>query len=408
MKTSILAPKALSITFAAFGLLALGAGCQEAKDATTIDPLTPASDLLIVGIDEKVTWNDEGVVFSEGGQDHVVIYDISDRLDPQLVVDLNLENSIFGPPVNLAISPNQSVALVANSTVHVPTEEGGWTFEPNTQLHVLDLGVSPPALVETIDVGRQPSGLTFVGDGELALVANRNSQTLSVLSVNGTTVRETAAIDAGGEQVAAVAVTPDGTLAVAAKFQEQGKLALFYIDQGNVTYRGNATDIEVGAYPYNVAITPDGQLALSADNGNNGASDGNVNTVSVVDLTVDPPARVAQLEVGDGPEGLAISPDGKFAVVALIDGSNAPADAPFKKDVGSVVALSIEGKNVTVLGEPIAVGALPEGVVFSADSRFVYVGNYLSKTISILQFVDGRLVDTGAVLETPGQPGSMR
>jgi hypothetical protein len=36
-------------------------------------------------------------------------------------------------------------------------------------------------------------------------------------------------------------------------------------------------------------VTPNGKLALTADNGNSGASDGNVDTVSVFDLTQNPP-----------------------------------------------------------------------------------------------------------------------
>ena len=367
-----------------------------------------AREWMIVGLDQKVTWGDSGVVFSEGGSDRVVIYDLARREEPQVVFDEQLSNSVFGPPVNLSLSPDSTLALVADSTVHVADGDGGWAFEPATGMHVLDMDTQPPSLIETLEVGRQPSGLSFNPSGDLALVANRNAQTLSVLEVSGKSVSVTGSVEAGGEQLASVVFTPDGTLAVATKFQEAGKVAFFDVAGTSITYRGVEADLEVGAWPYNVAITPNGRLALTADNGANGASDGTVNTVSVIDLDAEPPVVLTQVDVGDGPEGLAISPLGDLAVVALIDGSNAQADATFRKDVGSVVALSIEGTDVTVVGDPIAVGALPEGVVFSPDGQYVYIGNYLSETISILEVVNGGLVDTGRTIQTTGQPASMR
>jgi hypothetical protein len=38
-------------------------------------------------------------------------------------------------------------------------------------------------------------------------------------------------------------------------------------------------------------------------------------------LEASPPARIAQIEVGDAPEGLAVSPDGTFAAVGLLNGT---------------------------------------------------------------------------------------
>ncbi len=344
---------------------------------------------------------------SEGGGDRVVLYDLSKGSAPDVVAELELSNSVFGPPVNLGIVPNGSLALVADSTVHVAGETGAWTWEPTDRLHVIDLQHQPPVLVETISVDMQPSGLSVRADGTLALVAHRKSQTIGVLKIDGQHVSKVGSVDVGGEQVASVAFTPDGRRAVATKFQPEGKLAFFDVEGTEVTYRGPEADVAVGAWPYNVAVTPDGRLALTADNGNNGASDGQINTVSVVDLAAEPPVRTQQVPVGDGPEGLAISPRGDLAVVALIDGSNAAAGAAFRKPAGSIVALAIADGQVSVVGDPIAVGALPEGVAFSADGRYVYVGNYLSRTISVFR-VDGQSLTPEGTIDTPGQPASMR
>ena len=79
----------------------------------------------------------------------------------------------------------------------------------------------------------------------------------------------------------------------------------------------------VGLWPYNVDVSPDGKIALTADNGNSGAADGNVDTVSVIDLEAAPPRVIDKVVVGDGPEGLAISPTGQMAVAMLLRGNNA-------------------------------------------------------------------------------------
>jgi DNA-binding beta-propeller fold protein YncE len=240
--------------------------------------------------------------------------------------------------------------------------------------------------------------------GDLALVANRARKSISVLAIDGKQVEHVGDVDMGA-QVAAVAITPDGKRALAVKFPEH-KVALLAIDGQTVTYDGK--DIPVGLWPYNVAITPDGALALTADNGAMGASDGNVDTVSVIDLEADPPRVIDKVVVGDAPEGLAISPTGEIAVAVLLNGSAGVAkDAWFANPSGKVAVLKIDGKKVTKTGE-VDVGGLPEGVVFSKDGSHLYVGNYTDKNVSILK-VDGTAVtNTGNTLELPGQPASMR
>ena len=75
-----------------------------------------AAPFLIVGNDEKLLWDDQGKpIVSPAGKDSVVILDVADPESPKIVVNLPLKNSIVGPPVNLAIDPTNSIALVADS-----------------------------------------------------------------------------------------------------------------------------------------------------------------------------------------------------------------------------------------------------------------------------------------------------
>ena len=95
---------------------------------------------MIVGNDEKQSWTDAGqVVLGAPGRDSVSIVDIgTDPLAPRILASLPLANTIAGPPVNLAITPDQRLALVANSLDVV--EEGGVRKQvPSNKLWVIDL-----------------------------------------------------------------------------------------------------------------------------------------------------------------------------------------------------------------------------------------------------------------------------
>jgi DNA-binding beta-propeller fold protein YncE len=360
---------------------------------------------MIVGNDQKVTWDDAGqTVFSAPGEDAISIVDIgTDPGNPKIIANLELMNSIFGPPTNLAITPDEKLAIATNPMSWVQ-EGDAWKPAPDNKLYVIDLEADTPELIDTVEVGQQPSGLAINQAGDLALIANRAGNSISVVSIDGKEVTHIGEVDMGG-QVAAVAITPDGKRALAAKFPEH-KVALLAIDGQTVTYEGQ--DIPVGLWPYNLAITPDGKLALTADNGNSGSSDGHVDTVSVIDLEAEPPRVIDKVVVGDAPEGFAISPTGEIAVAVLLNGSAAiPKDAWFANPNGKIVVLAIDGKQVTRAGE-VDVGGLPEGVVFSKDGSHLYVGNYVDSNVSILE-VDGTTVtNTGNTLQLPGQPGSMR
>src|SRR5437773_677829 len=156
---------------------------------------------------------------------------------------------------------------------------------PDNKLYVIDLTTNPPALIDTVAVGKQPSGMSINRAGNLALIANRADNSISVLRIAGkkVTLIDTVTI---GEQVAHVVFAPDGKRAVAGKFPGH-KLALLEVNGEKVVY--TKQDIPVGLWPYNFDIAPDGKLALSADNGAAGRSDGNADTVTVIDLESNPP-----------------------------------------------------------------------------------------------------------------------
>src|SRR6266436_6835471 len=277
--------------------------------------------------------------------DSVLIVDLADPLAPKIVANLALKNSVIGPQVNLDIDPTGSIALVADS-VDVIKDGDSLKQVPDNKIYVIDLKANPARVIDTISAAKQPSGLSISPSGNLALVANRADKSITVLSIKGIDVKVIDTV-AMGDEVSHVVFTPDGKRALATKFSAH-KVSLLDINGEKVTY--NKLDLPTGLWPYNVAATPDGRIALTADNGNSGASDGSVDTVSVVDLEAKPPRVIDRVVVGDGPEGLAISPKGDVAVAVILAGSD-NKNAYFHHRNGHLAVLRIDGKKVTMVKE---------------------------------------------------------
>jgi DNA-binding beta-propeller fold protein YncE len=364
--------------------------------------LAHAKPFMIVGLDEKVLWDDDGkTILSPPGKDSVLIVDLADPENPKIAATLPLENSVVGPPVNLDIDPTGSVALVANS-VDVVKDGDALKQVPDNKIFVIDLKADPPKLAATVTGGKQPSGLSFSPDGKMALVANRADNSISVLSVNGTDVKVTDTISFP-DSVAHVFFTPDGKRALAVRFPAH-KVSVLDINGDKVTY--SKIDLPTGQWPYNVVVTPNSKIALTSDNGGAGSSDGNVDTTSVIDLEANPPRIIDRVVVGDGPEGLAMSPKGDVAVAAILRGSNMKKAFFYQKN-GSLSILKIDGKKVTKT-QDIEVGGLPEAVAFTPDGKYLLAGNYLTQDFSILKVNGTEVTDTGKRFKVPGHPASAR
>ncbi len=357
---------------------------------------------ILIGIDQKAFFEADGTRFGPGGNDALVVMDVTNPASPRIRATLPLANSVLGPPTNLQVTPDGRLGLLANSVV-TKEANGVWTAAPDDKLTVVDLDANPPKLLATITVGAQPSGLAIARDGKLALVANRAGKSVSVLTIDGTTVRQVAEVPIGDE-VAAVAITPDRKRGFVVK-NAVNRIGVLAIDGDKVSY-DKALDLPAGLTPYNVEVTPDGHYAFAVSQGL-GLS-GNVDTVLTIDAAASPPRVVDQTAVGDLPEGMAISPNGRWLGVPLLKGSSSLRARWSYTPNGSFVLMSIGASAALHRVGELKVGGVPEGVAFSPDSRFAYVGNYVDKTVQIFRLDGGKLTDIGNPLKLPGQPASMR
>jgi hypothetical protein len=86
-------------------MLNYAAGTSLALLVVTAAPAV-AAPYMIVGNDEKPGTDAQGKpIVNPTGNDTVVIFDLANPEEPKVAASLKLENSIVGPPVNLAISP---------------------------------------------------------------------------------------------------------------------------------------------------------------------------------------------------------------------------------------------------------------------------------------------------------------
>ena len=377
------------------------------------------AQMLITGNDEKVSFdaNTGKTIMHPAGKDTVSIIDIADPAKPKIVANLPLMNTITGPPVNLAITPDRHLALVANSLDWVKDGDS-WKGVPNNKIYVIDLTASPPAQIGTIEAGKQASGMAINHAGTLALVANRADDTVTVLAIDGKNVKPVGTVSVATKPTAtvaapppalpvAVAVTPDGKHALVAK-SGANRVGLLDIDGQKVSttqVAGKNYDMATGLNPLNVEVTPDGKLAIVNNIG--GGQDGGVDTVGIIDLEASPPRVIDQVVVGDGPEGLAMSPAGGYAASLILNGTGGtPKTAFYRHDHSYVALLKIDGKTVRKVGQA-DVGGLAEGLAFSPDGHFLYVGNFVDGDIDILHLDGDTLTKLGSVA-LPGHPASMR
>ncbi len=173
------------------------------------------------------------------------IIDIHDPIKPRIVANLLLMNTITGPPVNLAITPDQHLALVANSLDWVKDGED-WKGVPDNKIYVIDLTASPPAQIGTVEAGKQASGMAINRAGTLALVANRAEDSVTVLAIDGKNVKPVGTVSVATQPTpavaapppalpVAVAITPDGKHALVAK-SGANRVGLLDLDGQKVSY----------------------------------------------------------------------------------------------------------------------------------------------------------------------------
>lgn len=356
---------------------------------------------FLIGLDQKVVYGPEGQANGPPGKDAVVVMDVTNPAKPKIRASLPLMNSLLGPPTNLQITPDGRLGLVANSVVHVQ-DGAAWKPVPDDKLFIIDLTASPPKLVDTVTVGKQPSGLAIARNGELALIANREGKSVSVVAIHGMEVKAVGEVPME-QQAAAVVISPDGRRAFVC-LNMANRIGVLTLDGERVSY-DKALDIPAAFNPYNIDITPDGKYVIASTTG---AQKNNGDAEVVIDARGAHPHVVALMSPGTGPEGFAIAPNGRTAAAPLLLGSSAKPSDWFRTKGGELALMSIGPDGTLSVTARKPLGRLPEGIAYSPKSDYIYVGNYVDQDLQVFHVERGKLVEVGPRIKLPGQPASMR
>jgi YVTN family beta-propeller protein len=327
---------------------------------------------------------------------------------PKLAFELEAPGSVNGPPVSVAITPTESLALVTSAMKVNPTD--ATKTVPDDRVSVIDLTTNPPKVIATVTAGEQPSGISITPDGKMALVANRNAGTVTVLTIDGKVVKNAGSVAVSdlekkpvpeSKSTAHVVISPDGKSALTTNDGDH-RMTLLKIEGTKVT---KVKDFFAGIKPYGIDIAPNGKFAVT---GNNGYAKGDVDTMSLIDLETPPqPRTVDTVSIGLTPEGVKIAPDSSYAVAIMQNGSNKPTDFPWYSPKGKLVAVKIEGKALKKVSE-VEIGAWPQGAAFSPDSKTILVGSMAEKDLEMISWDGNSLKDTGVRIKLSGGPAAIR
>lgn len=331
--------------------------------------------------------------------DTIAVIDLS-QSPPKIVAEIEAPASVVGPPLSVAITPDEGLALVTSAMKIDPNN--ATKSIPDNKMSVIDLKASPPKIVATLETGLSPAGVSINRQGNLALVANRAEGTVSVFKISGKDVSklDTVAIADAKSGPSHVAITPDSKMALVTRDGDY-RISVLAIDGDKVTY--TKRDIYAGLRPYGIDIAAKGDVAVVA---NIGIGAGDLDTISVIDLKAKVPHVVDTVTVGQTPEGIVLSPDGSMVGVVVVNGSNKAANSPFYNANGKLVLFKLDGTKLSKITEA-PIGQWSQGVAFSADGKTILVQNMVEKDIQAFR-LDGDKLQEIARLKLKGGGAAIR
>ena len=332
------------------------------------------------------------------GPDNIVILDMQGPM-PKVIGQVdNVPTSVVGPPSSVAITPDESLALVSASTKVDPNDPTKFTSD--NALTVIDLKANPPAVIAKLESGAGATGISINKQGTLALVANRNEGTVSIFTISGKTVTPAGKVDTGNPKSGPnhAAISPDGKFALLTRFGDHMTTVLS-IDGSKVEM--TKRNIFAGLQPDAIEITRDGAWAVMA---NIGMGQGDADTISLIDLKLTPPRVVDTATTGQAPEHLTISRDGKWIAVSVQNGSNRAAASGYSNKDGLVQIFTVKDRKLVKVAEAVQ-GAWPQGVAFSHDGKTLLAGNMAQHSVWVYSFDGKTLKKKGEIPMNGGSAG---
>jgi len=358
------------------------------------------AQILVSANDNKaILVNGANVVPANPAADTVSIIDLGVS-PPKLIGEVKAPASVIGPPQSVAISRDETFALVTGAFKVDPADPK--KAIPDNKLSVIDLKAKPPAVIATLEAGLGAAGVSINNAGTLALVANRSEGTVSVFTVSGNKLTPAGKIQLGDSKSGPshVAFTPDGKSALVTR-DGDNRVSILAVD-GNKVEDSKAFMVG-GIRPYSLEISPKGDVAVFS---NQGGGQGDIDVINVIDLKAKPPRIVDTVSVGQTPEGVGMSSDGKYIAVTVMNGSNRPKDHPAFNDFGLLQVYSVNGTTLRKVAQA-KVGHWCQGSAFSKNNKTVVIQCMVEKNLQVFNF-DGRNLKPAGTLPLSGGGAGLR
>jgi YVTN family beta-propeller protein len=311
------------------------------------------------------------------------------------------------------------------------------TNSAGDSVHVVDPATNK--VVQEIKGIEAAHGINFSPDGARVYISNEADSTLDVVDRKQGKIIKKVALSGHPNNIA---VSKDGNRVVVAIAEEAG--ALDFVDTMSLT---RAKTIPVNGRQHNVYVTPDGKYSVSGST--------RTGVISVVDLQSEQPAWELKLDAGIRPMTFEVNPDGSTRrVYAQLSNFNGFAVVDFaeRKEVEKIklpdepsgygaqeqrlgspshgIGVAPDGKTLWVtslsanavfvyalpalklqghvilpelklkaFAQPL--GALPNWVTFTPDSKLIYVSNSGIKSVSAINTSAMKVVANIPVGEVP-------
>jgi DNA-binding beta-propeller fold protein YncE len=343
-----------------------------------------------------VTVNGQQIAAEPVVPDTLSIVDLA-KYPPQVTATIDVPGSVVGPPYAVAVAQDESFAIVSSATKLDSADPK--KIVPDDRVSVIDLA-GGPKVVQQVTAGAGATSVAISPNGSLALVANRTEGTISAFHLNNKKLEPLAKIDLGNPKAG-----PSGLAFVSERValvsrDGDSMISVLRIDGEKISL--DPRPLTTGVRPYTLGVASSGTMAAVS---NMGRGDGDIDTVSLIDLSSEPFRTVETISVGASPEGLRFSPDAKFLAVGCQEGTTMKNGSPFQTANGRLAIYAVEGKSLRKIAEA-PIGHWSQGIAFSKNGDTIIVQNMVERTLSVFRF-DGQKLTAGTPIAIGAGPAAL-
>ena len=342
-----------------------------------------------------------GLLGPREGRDALSVIPLNGHVRDLQAYEVEASNSVASPPVVVTVTPDGRYAFVTET--FTPRPEGPaetQTFADlsfGNRLQVFDLAdPTQPTLVQDLAIAERPDSVSINADGSLLAVtfhpAGAGSETpIALIPFNngqiGEPIYPTIPGFPLGERLIHAEWHPSQNVLALAN-ETAGEISFVEVVGTELRAWGNVVQAEKA--PYMVRFTPDGQYAIAnalywgtdVEGRWTEAPRGSIVSIRLEAGTqadgAPRHALVSRAITGVSPEGIAISPDGRYIVTTNLERSYLPYDDDRITWFSSLSLLILDPETGQLrhVGDYPYDGILPEAATFDASGQYVAVANY--------------------------------